>query len=514
MLNRVIKKIRRTYTSQRKHLQYFFYKKKIKSKDSRNSPIPMVTIFGSCRQDSIYNLLPVTKIRNALTYTHYTKEIIQTIQYCKNESNSLSEPVYFRNWLLENRMSTQNFLSEYESTDLFVIEIASRIEYKYKNNYIHHEAYDNPKYHHLLNQPVEISDLNDIEIENDLIKIKELLHPKKILIVTHIATRKFGRRFELVELIKKLCCKLNIPVLDPTLTLSEHPEKDIFLPNDAARHYTDFGHELIQVAYKKAIDQLFLNSKPHLVQTYTNNVNKVNKHTAHGFGDFLMGCIFVNQISEKLNLQPHVSFNNHPLSNFFYNNCHVDPTDIDKIKYIFDTPSPIDFVDTKLVFTNHRPKHIRHSDKEFVIRNCLSPRLKFLDDLNEIKMQLSLGNNYKVLHIRTKDDGIINEKTIAYLQTLVLEKLQNNKKYLFLSNSQIILERLSDPRLIKTYLMRCHSGESGIDSNNLRDTLIEFMLMAEAQEIIQFSPYPWGSNFSNIIADIYNIPLQKFNYAY
>jgi hypothetical protein len=514
MLNRVIKKLRRTYISQKKHLQYFFYKKKFKTKDFENSSIPLVTIFGSCRQDSIYNLFPVTKIRNALTYTHYTKEIIQTIQYCKIEKKSLNELVYFRSALLEDRMPTHNFLGDYESTDLFVIEIASRIEYKYKNQYVHHEAYDNPKYHHLLNQSIEISDLSDIEIENDLIKIRELLYPRKILIVTHIATKKNGRRFELVELIKKLCVKLEISVLDPISTLSAYAEKDIFLPNDSARHYTDFGHKIIQIAYKNAIDQLLINSKQHLVQTYTNEAVKVDKHTAHGFGDFLMGCIFINQISEILNLEAKVSFNNHPLSKFFYNCYHVDILDLDKVKYIFDAPSTIDFVGTKLVFSNHRPKHIRHSDKQFVIKNCLNPRLKFLDEINETRMKLSLGNQYKTLHIRTKDDGIIDENVIAQLTNLVSQNLEKNIKYLFLSNNQIILDRISDSRLIKTNLGRCHSGESGINYNNLRDTLIEFMLMTQCQEIIQLSTYPWGSNFSNIVSEIYDIPLRKLNYAY
>ncbi len=513
MLNRIVKKIRRIYITQKKHLQYLLHKKNMTSRSTKNQILPMVTIFGSCRQDSIYNLYPVTRIRNELTYTHYTKEVIQAIQYCLGNKTELNELVYFSIALLKGRLPHKNYIQDFNLTDVFVIEIASRIAYKYKSNYIHHEAYDNKNYHHLLDQPVEVTDLTDIEIENDLIKIRSLLHPKKILVVTHNSTKKSGRRYELVESIKLICKKLNIPVIDPSLTTSDYPENDVFLPNDQARHYTDFGHKLIEVTYKKSIDELAI-KQPELVQTYTNDANKVSKHTAHGFGDFLMGSIYINQIAEKLNYEAHVSFNNHPLSNFFYNRHHVCPSDLEKVKYIFDAPTPIDFVNENLVFTNYQIKNIRLSDKQFLIKNCLTPRIKFLSEIEALKDKLNLGNNYSVLHIRSKDFEKISEKTLSKLQVSVLKQLKPNKKYLFLSNDQVILDRLCDQRLVKTQLGRCHSGESDINNEDLRDTLIEFMLMTKSQEIIQFSPYQWGSNFSNIIAKIYDIPLYKINYTY
>jgi len=45
-----------------------------------------LTILGSCRQDSLYHMFPVTPIRDSLTYPHYTKEVIQAIEFCQGVS--------------------------------------------------------------------------------------------------------------------------------------------------------------------------------------------------------------------------------------------------------------------------------------------------------------------------------------------------------------------------------------------------------------------------------------------
>jgi len=47
-----------------------------------------LTILGSCRQDSLYSYFDVTNIKEKLTYPHYSKEIIQAIEFCKNISKN------------------------------------------------------------------------------------------------------------------------------------------------------------------------------------------------------------------------------------------------------------------------------------------------------------------------------------------------------------------------------------------------------------------------------------------
>jgi hypothetical protein len=107
----------------------------------------VVTIFGSCRQDSLANNFKVTKIRDRLTYPHYSKEVIQAINFCKSGGIvKPSDPRVFRNTLLNLRtLSPSELKIEFESTDIFVVEIASLLEYTQGSNFYHHVALDSVK---------------------------------------------------------------------------------------------------------------------------------------------------------------------------------------------------------------------------------------------------------------------------------------------------------------------------------------------------------------------------------
>lgn len=514
MLKRIANKIRRLSVSKIKHIQYFFLKKIIKS-ELNNKPtlLPLITIFGSCRQDSIYNVYPVTSIRNDLTYTHYTKEIIQAIEFCADKNKYFDEYVYFRSSLLAQKKITKSFKKEFNTTDLFVIEIASRICYEYKGKYLHQEAYDNPQYINTLNEKVVLSDISDVAIEEDLIKLRELVYPKPLIVVTHAASVQKGKRYELVQLIKTICKKLNIPCIDPIDHLINYDEKLIFIPNDNTTHYTPFGHKIIQAKYKEIIEKTMIKaSLPKLTQVYTNNTKKISLHSYHGFGDFLMGSLSISQYAKALGKHPAISFNNHPISNYLYNQNYISPIDSEKTKHIFDVPELIDFLDENLVFTNKKASNISEEDKQFLIEKCLQPRLHFEQEINNLLDTLNLNNSFDVLHIRGNDDDQNSIETLNKINSLILKHTNINKKYLLLSSSEEIINHINKKHLFKTNLKRCHSGMADLDEKALLDTLLEFMLMTKAKNIIQISPYPWGSNFSNIVAEIYNIPIKKYKF--
>ena len=100
-----------------------------------------VTSLGSCRQHSLQQHFTVTQIQERLTYPHYTKEILQAIEFCKGIS-AIPGPLtqsLFRSGILEQRsLDPRQFKEEFESTDVFVVEIASRLAYRYKGFYAHH----------------------------------------------------------------------------------------------------------------------------------------------------------------------------------------------------------------------------------------------------------------------------------------------------------------------------------------------------------------------------------------
>jgi len=213
-----------------------------------------ITIFGSCRQVIDQDFI-VSKIQGELTYPHYSKEIIQAIEFCKGISN-IPEDItryIFRTGILKKKtLSSNDFLDDFNTTDLFIVEIASIICYKYKDYYAHHiletETNNIQKYN-----------LTDYEIEEDIIKIKNLLSPKKLIICSHIYTRTHGKRYELVQLLKKICLKYSIPFFDPIEQLSEENLNLILNLNEPVlAHFTSVGNDIIKKKYTEFINNLFM----------------------------------------------------------------------------------------------------------------------------------------------------------------------------------------------------------------------------------------------------------------
>lgn len=217
-----------------------------------------LTILGSCRQDSLYHMFPVTSIRDSLTYPHYTKEVIQALEFCKGISAIPLEMTQslFRSGILSKRpLNAAQFYDDFFTTDVFIVEIASRITYTYKGFYAHHivteTAFEFPD-----PGAVVIGELTDEEIEADLLRIKELIYPKKYMVVSHIYTRQSGKRYDLVKLLERLCEKHSIPFFDPIQKLGPSFGPALFKDEPLLSHYTEYGHSQIAPFYKKFIESL------------------------------------------------------------------------------------------------------------------------------------------------------------------------------------------------------------------------------------------------------------------
>jgi len=118
-----------------------------------------ITIFGSCRQYSIKDNYKISSIQEELTYPHYSNEILQAINYCKynNIKNEYTKYCFRTGLLLNKNIVFDNLKKEFIDTDIFIIEIASRISYKWNDLYLHHIAIDN-KYN--------FPEINNIKISN------------------------------------------------------------------------------------------------------------------------------------------------------------------------------------------------------------------------------------------------------------------------------------------------------------------------------------------------------------
>ncbi len=215
-----------------------------------------VSVFGSCRQDSISRNFTVSAVKDALTYPHYTKEILQAIRYCKGifpHDNSMTQ-YCFRTGILEKRpILCQSFLQkEFEESAVVVVEIASRLCYEWNGLYVHHILTEEPYgFHDRAN--IQIRSLSDTEIAEDLLAIQDLVFPKKLVVVSHIHTRTSGKRYELIQLLETLTTNLQIPFINPSVALAQYSTAEIYVDEPLLSHYTPFGHTCISQVYKSVI---------------------------------------------------------------------------------------------------------------------------------------------------------------------------------------------------------------------------------------------------------------------
>jgi hypothetical protein len=210
-----------------------------------------ITLFGTCRINNInYN----NNLNNLINYPHSTKEVIQFIKFLKGELN-FPKPynkLCFRTAICEDKYidydNTYNKL--FLDTDIFIIEICSNKKYIHNNFYLHHlcvderfkgQGYDATPLEILNNFTIEKQ--SDEEIENDILEIQKMLHPKIIIIVSHYNSKQNGEYFNsrnnLINLLDTICKKYNIPFINPTIVLSNYSQEEVI--TEDLGHYTDFG---------------------------------------------------------------------------------------------------------------------------------------------------------------------------------------------------------------------------------------------------------------------------------
>jgi hypothetical protein len=222
----------------------------------------LVTILGTCRQKGIEKFYPVTNILEDVNYCYSTKEILQEIHYLKFKNIDYNDTKYcFRTGLLSKCClgiddNKYNILKqEFDKTSVFLIEIASRKCYKYNNLYLHSIA-SHPNFNFDKHNEIEIKQLTNEEIEHDIREIVKELYPKKLIILSHFASYKYGDRYELIKLLEKICLKLDIPFIDQTEILDKYGVENVIEKENKLIHYNEFGKTKIAELIKKKIHQI------------------------------------------------------------------------------------------------------------------------------------------------------------------------------------------------------------------------------------------------------------------
>ena len=274
-----------------------------------------------------------------------------------------------------------------------------------------------------------------------------------------------------------------------------------------------------------------------------NNVYKINfkNSKSSGFGDFIRGCYFLLEFCEKHN----VEFDFHIYDSnikfflkYFYNkpNIPVNVADeIDKfIKINADLVSKngmldyninnttdnefVEYLNNSKLYSNNIYVNTINFPKHNISKIHLDFMKHILEPIDQIKIELdNILNNLQLVkrkfityHIRLGDEYLNNHnnKLNIYNIQKVLNKIKINKfdNYLLISDSIIIKNILKNkfPNIKTLQSNSVHTLEN--DINNLKNTLIDFYLMSQSNQIVSFSVYKHGSGFSKWCAVTYEIP--------
>jgi len=258
----------------------------------------------------------------------------------------------------------------------------------------------------------------------------------------------------------------------------------------------------------KVIVQVWTQSCVNAPQTETDNF--------WGIGDFIRGTIQLYLLSKELGFEFYVDTTLHPMSKFLLttNNpyrqiVHANKDNINLLPAHVDLKNIIaGFQDgLYMFFTNaHCDRPITQECKEF-IKSILKPIPSLENELNTIPLK-----SYEIMHLRLGDQELIKDIS-RNISPDIIKLIQDNKS----SNTLLISDSASIKKcpeaidgLYVTNSIPKHTGRCK-DSDSIKDTLVDFLLVSRSTNIKTYSCYSWVSGFIYWAHIIYNIPIIELN---
>lgn len=513
---RIVSKTKSNYDHSSGKFNYNRYTKKIH-----------VTILGSRRQDSISRLFKTTPIRDGLTYSHYTKEIIQAINFVKSKGTISPKNLgVFRNIQIGLPIKPIRTLSKcFNKTDVFVIEIASRISYEFEGDYFHHVAHDEPLGTNGLRIPgVEIITRvqSDDEIRNDMSIIKSLLEPKPVIFVTHFCSYPDGSRARLRDVVIEQANVLECASFDPSQMLMNYPLDQLVEQESVVSLFPQFGHEVLAGRYQLLILEQYLtyldeNRLIYLNQVLDSTPSRVDMLTAHGLGDSGFGLGFIYRYAIANGRIPGVNARKYFASKFLIYDDKKQMVGLEDIKTVFHENPEIFFENASNVFTNKRfPGSWDAQMRDFLISKLFTPTLEFEHILEQTKVELGLMKPFEAIHIRFSDSvfkasALDNAELTNFLHEFSLDLVRAYapaSDYLVLSDSQYFNTLAGEQGFKAREGVIAHSGYSELTDEETLGILIDFFLLSQSKTIHQISSYG-GSGFSQLVSLVYEVPILR-----
>ena len=270
-----------------------------------------------------------------------------------------------------------------------------------------------------------------------------------------------------------------------------------------------------------------------------------------GFGDFIRSCFFIVQFCVKYGFEYEILIN-HPIALFldkFYSNYQTENhllnnkitmfTETNWVESVFNSENNIEqfllskqkfnlFIDylcslpvinnsvvSYNIFFPYDSISLEESDK---IRLLFEPSREMSEYVDDTLLSLDLvKKDFIVIQIRSGDSYLKGENKIfnsVYFEVIkneIIEVIFNNKEknvLLIADNNEIKCLLNEHFNHFKTLLLDItHLGEGvKLDKDEIKNTLLDFYLMAQASYIYSFTSYPHGSGFSYWCSKLYNIP--------
>jgi hypothetical protein len=264
---------------------------------------------------------------------------------------------------------------------------------------------------------------------------------------------------------------------------------------------------------------------------------------ASGFGDFIRGSYFLMQFCKENNIFYNINMLNHPISQFLeiyqnkqplnYKNINkfdltnFNPRILDDgiLTYIYDYTINNDFtyflknqtVHNKCIYTYiiSYPTIIIAEEHKTYMRHLLTPTkyLTLLVDKQLTNLEL-IEKEFTIIHVRYGDNYLIKNESdinLSHLKTInqTIDYLDPTNKILLVSDNIIIKNILTKlyPHIVTHFNEITHTGEGvELDTNKLKNTMIDFYLFSRAKNVYAFSIYKHGTGFSKWATETYSIP--------
>ena len=300
--------------------------------------------------------------------------------------------------------------------------------------------------------------------------------------------------------------------------------------------------------FKKSIiaDMLrMLQMQPNLTieNVYQEKYGTIN---ASGIGDFLRGSYFLMQFCDRYQFHYVINMTNHPIAQFLevyqerettlssplnqvgvFGKTNFYPIFLQD--HVLSNSYNDDIVDNLIYFLRQQPIQeekihayiISYPDTpidekyKLEMQQLLKPTTTFVSIINTTLSQLNLTTKeFIIIHIRYGDkflvehEGNVHSKHFQIIAKTI-RQLNSSENILLIADNDTVKDIITRmfPFIKTHYNAITHTGEGmKLDTDKLRNTMLDFYLFSLAKRILAFSVYSHGTGFSKWVAETYSIP--------